>query len=170
MANTFYMLVGPAGSGKSTVARELGLLKWQNGVIHSSDKLREELWGDASIQYRSDIVFDVMNYRVKRDFAAGKDVIYDATNLSRHNRALMLRALKAIPGEHYYICLVMNTTESICISRDLMRERSVGEEVIKRQFNIFEAPFMSEGWDDIHLVNDEYMEKLFEAVDKALPF
>ena len=49
-----YMLVGIPCSGKSSFVKE------QNGIWISSDKIREELYGDESIQENPEKVFRVM--------------------------------------------------------------------------------------------------------------
>ena len=48
----FYMLVGVAGSGKSTLAAKIFQLidSSNKTVLLSSDVIREELYGDASVQ------------------------------------------------------------------------------------------------------------------------
>lgn len=63
---SFIMMVGLPGSGKSTYAKTLTL----NGkpyIIHSSDNLREELYGDAAIQGDNNKLFAELHKRIKKD-------------------------------------------------------------------------------------------------------
>ena len=61
--NRFVMLVGPAGSGKSTVAKEM--LSKDNFVIVSSDSVREELFGDESIQGDPSHIFNICSFKFR---------------------------------------------------------------------------------------------------------
>lgn len=154
----FIMLVGIAGSGKSTYAENYvdEVMYADKGnpaiVIHSSDRIRKELWGDESIQNRPDIVFYVMDYRTMRDLADGFDVIYDATNLSRIRREGILAQVKKIPNVKCE-CVVLSTEPDECVQRDLKRSRTVGSKVIQRQSQAFQMPVYDEGWDKITIVD-----------------
>lgn len=76
MKPTLYILCGPAGSGKSTYAEGL------NAVVVSSDDVRKEVYGDASNQTNPKLIFSIVNDRVRKALAEGKDVVYDATSLT----------------------------------------------------------------------------------------
>ena len=111
--------VGVPGSGKSTLAATI-----PGAIVLSSDNIREELFGDANLQYTeeyaakkikqkkidtSDLsdekllalkihlcnasVFGTLNYRVKKALKEGKDVVYDATNISAKTRKGILKLL-----------------------------------------------------------------------------
>ena len=92
---TLMMLVGIAGSGKSTYAKSLS----KYYTIHSSDDLREEMFGDVNENSRESNakLFDELHRSIKEDLKSGKDVIYDATNLNRKRRLGFLQELKNIP-------------------------------------------------------------------------
>ena len=81
----FIMLVGLPAAGKDTWAREY-IKKHPNTVIHSSDDIREELYGDASCQNNPEKVFEIMAARTIKSLQEGKDVIYNATNLKYKKR------------------------------------------------------------------------------------
>ena len=70
------MLVGLPGSGKSTYSKTQ-----KDFVIHSSDALREELYGDENCQDNNTDLFAILHSRIKTDLIDGKNVIYDATNI-----------------------------------------------------------------------------------------
>lgn len=139
-------MCGPAASGKSTIAQELA--KQFNAIIVSTDAIREELWGNESIQRRSDIIFQTAYSRIKSALLDGYSVIFDATNLTVRDRRKVLNEVKNCHTGFniaYFIKLPLNT----CLERNQMRERHVPDEVIKRQFYKFEIPSLNEGWDKI---------------------
>jgi predicted kinase len=155
MKNTkpiFYMVVGLPASGKSTWAEthkdEL------NAVVHSSDDLRAELFGDANDQSKNTEVFEILHKRIKDDLRAGKNVIYDATNLVRKRRIAFLNELKNISCEK--VCVLFATPFELCCERNFARERQVPEGAMARMYKQFETPWYSEGWDDIQIVWADY--------------
>jgi len=84
------ILCGLPGSGKSYYAAQLwrreNTFDEPTAVVHSSDAIRKELFGDAGSQENNALVFETMHKRVKDDLRAGKTVIYDATNITRKSR------------------------------------------------------------------------------------
>lgn len=150
MAQRFIMLVGIAGSGKSTWAQHpiINGEKIEAAVV-SSDVIREELYGDASIQTNPAAVFGVMNARTLTLLQEGQSVIYDATNLRAKNRIEMLERVRAIIPDCEAICIFFEIHVTECQERQSLRDRKVPFEVIKRQARQFELPQHSEGWDQI---------------------
>lgn len=147
----FIFCVGIPGSGKSywaeTHKNEL------NAVIHSSDTIREEL-GDVNNQSKNQKVFEILHKRVKDDLKAGKNVLYDATNLNRRRRMAFLREIQNIPCEK--ICVLFATPFEICCKNNAKRERKVPEEVLDRMYRSFEIPCKQEGWNGIQIVWWDY--------------
>ena len=92
MKTNFVMLIGIPGSGKSTWAKTMT----KDHVVHSSDAIREELYGSYDVQDNPAKVFDLMQKRTVADLKAGNNVIYDATNLFSKRRMGLLTALKNI--------------------------------------------------------------------------
>ena len=76
----FVMLVGVPGSGKSTLAKKYAGEGWK---IHSSDRVREELYGSEETQGKAAEVFQVLVQRARKDLASGRPCVLDATNLRR---------------------------------------------------------------------------------------
>lgn len=143
---TFYMLCGLPGSGKSYWAREKAK---PYDVIISSDSIREELYGDASIQEAPSHVLNIMFQRTRAALKTGHTTFYDATNLSSRRRLNLVKSLKKMfPDIHYY-CVVMATPIDVCHERNGMRERVVPTHVIDRMLRQFEMPCEGEGWDKI---------------------
>lgn len=142
---TITVLVGLPASGKSTIAEKL---ENKNTVIHSSDKLREELYGDENTQEHNTDLFVELHKRIKEDLRNGKNVIYDATNINKKRRIAFLGELKNIPCKK--ICICMMTPYELCLKYNSSRERKVPEEVIKRMYMNWNPPSMQEGFDEIH--------------------
>lgn len=150
----FYMLVGLPGSGKSTYAEKL---KEEGVIIHSSDKIREQL-GDVNDQSKNTEVFEILHKRIKNDLQNGKSVAYDACNISRKRRRAFLQELKNIPCEK--VCVLVATPYEMCVAQNFKRERRVPVEVIWRMYRNFQMPCVQERFDDVivHYPKKEWTE------------
>ena len=148
--STLIMMVGISGSGKSTKAEELATL--YKATIYSSDKLREELYGDVNDQTHNEELFLELHKRMVNDLKKGKSVIYDATNLSLKNRKKFETYMeqKECYPSHIY-AYVMSTPLEQCVERNKNRERTVPEYVLEKQVKSFEIPFYDEGFDEIYI-------------------
>lgn len=150
----FVMMVGVAGSGKSTEAKKI-LTNWKEGgfvksAILSSDIIRAELYGDAAIQGDPNKVFRLMRERLMVLLADGYNVIYDATNLVAKKRAAVVRMIRDVYKDKVKcLCRVVTATEDVCVARQEERDRKVPADVIHRQICQFEMPFYNEGWNNI---------------------
>lgn len=167
------MLVGLPGSGKSTLARNIYCKV--NGKfeaishIHSSDKIREMLYGDENIQGDSNVVFRTLHNNIKEDLRNGHSVIYDATNIKRKNRISFLNELKNINCTK--VAVVVATPVAICVERNNNRTRKVPDEVIYKMLSSYCPPHKSEGFDEVKHVFTSLEElKIWEALDMADTF
>ena len=151
------ILIGLPGSGKSTYAMEKHKAN-RNSVYLSSDNIRGELYGNESIQGSPAEVFALMQSRAIEALKSGRDVFYDATNLTRKDRAGILTAT---PRYVYKQATVVFTPYEMCIERDTLRERSVGKEIIDKMIRRFQPPFYDEGFDFIH-VYQNYSDEEYE--------
>lgn len=149
--NKFIMLCGLPASGKSTHAQKLA--KEYDGVIHASDKLREELYGDENTQCDNVVLFQELHKRIISDLTNGKNVIMDATNISYKKRKAFLNKIKGLDCEK--ICYVMAVPYEQCLKNNSQRDRKVPEEVIRNMYLNFNVPFWFEGWSDIHFEYDD---------------
>lgn len=167
----FQMLVGISGSGKTTYAHYMKNTFLEPVEIVSSDSIREELYGDESIQGNPNKVFRIMLARTKRYLGEGKSVIYDATNLSDRRRINFLKELKGYDCAK--LCHVIIVDPRMCSENQKLRERQVSDEVIYRQVQQFRPPHISEGWDgitmDIYAPEDE-KKYLKYFIEKARDF
>lgn len=144
-------LVGLPASGKSTYAKEL---KNKGYNIHSSDSIREELYGDENTQGDPKEVFNVLHKRVIGDLKSGKNCVYDATGISSKRRMAFLNTISHIDCKK--ICILFATPYEVCLKRNKNRERKVPEEVIKRMYKNFNTPYYYEGWDKVKIVWSDF--------------
>lgn len=141
----FIMLVGPAGSGKSTIAEQLR--EKEGFIIYSSDKIREELFGDEGIQTNHKLVFDTLHSRIIESLEKGENCIYDATNIRRDLREKFLHKISHISCEK--TALVLTTSVEKCLEQNRNRARYVPEDVIQCMCKNIEYPTLEEGWTNI---------------------
>lgn len=149
---TCILLVGVPGSGKSTYAQNY-IPDYPKQAIHlSSDSIRAELYGNESIQGNPAEVFSLMQKRAVEALNNGYDVLYDATNITRKDRACIISICpKFAKIEAHIIWAPIDE----CIKRDSCRDRTVGKEVIDRMLKRFQAPYYDEGIDEIKIVKPE---------------
>lgn len=140
-------LVGIPSSGKSTYAEKM---KEEGYVIHASDALRIELYGNVNIFDKNGELFNELHKRIKADLIVGKNVVYDATGINRKKRMAFLQHIKSI--DCVKDCVVLATPYNMCVQSDKKREKKVGSEVIKRMYFNFQFPMKQEGWDNIELI------------------
>ena len=140
------LLCGIPGSGKTTYAEKI-----KNSYTYhlSSDAIRKELYGDENIQGNPSDVFALMQDRAITLLNNGFDVIYDATNITRKDRA---NIIAKCPKVAQIECHIVWAPIETCIERDAARKRTVGKEVIDRMLKRFQAPYYDEGIDKIKVI------------------
>lgn len=142
------LMVGLPASGKSSLVQELA--NKYDAVVLSSDKIREQLYGDESIQGDANKVFETLHYQVNSYLIKGVNVLYDATNINRKRRVHLIK--NEIKADEY-ICYYMNAELGSCIYHDEKRERTVGYEVIDRMYKTLQIPLKNEGWNEVIIYN-----------------
>lgn len=153
---TLYMMIGLPASGKSYLAEQI-----KDSTIYSSDKLREELYGDVENQEYNTKLFVELHRRIKNNLRDGNNTVYDATSISKKRRVAFLRELVNIPCKKVAVCMM--TTYETCLKRNKIRDRNVPEEVIKRMYMNWCPPDYSEGFDEIALIyTNGYEDYTFE--------
>ena len=149
------LLVGIPGSGKTTYAKNY--IKSYLHTIHlSSDSIRAELYNDESIQGDPAEVFSLMQKRAIEALNNGQNVVYDATNITRKDRASIIGICPKFAKIEAHI--VWQPIE-VCIERDASRERTVGKRIIDRMLKRFQAPYYDEGIDEIKIIKPEIWNK-----------
>lgn len=148
--NELIILVGLPASGKSTWA-ERYVQENPTYVIHSSDELRKEMYGDNYENADNNKVFEELHRKILSDLNE-HSVIYDATNLSKKRRVIFL---SQVSKRVYKTCIVFLKTYEKCLEDNLKRDNSVPEEVIKRMREVFSPPMYHEGFNEIRIVQDD---------------
>lgn len=136
-----YTMVGIQGAGKSTFAKE-----HPECDVISLDDIRKEVFGDASYQQDGHHIFLIGKAHILKALEAGRDVIYDATNLTPKYRKWCIET----KAEH--IAVFVNTPLEVCLERNAKRDRVVPPEVIERAYNRLIPPTLEEGFDEIIIV------------------
>lgn len=127
---TLYVLIGVAGSGKSTYASKL--VPNTKLSIVSTDAIRKMLYGDESDQTNGSKVFDLAYKTINFELRKKKDVVFDATNTTKKGRQMLLRAIR-VPC--HKVAVLVTPPLEVSIAQNAKRERIVPEEVIRRQYN-----------------------------------
>ena len=160
------LLCGIPGSGKTTWAKNY-ISKNPDFVHLSSDAIRAELYGDENIQGNPVEVFTLMQKKAVESLNAGYNVVYDATSMTRKDRAGII---SMCPKFTHIQCNIIWAPIETCIERDTTRERTVGKEVIDRMLKRFQMPYYDEGIDEISIVQpgnfnrDTYFECIINAM------
>lgn len=145
--NTLTLMVGLPASGKSTYAKQL---ENKDTIVLSSDSIRAELWGDERDQRSPQVVFDTLYTRAIDALKRNINVVIDATNVTKADRANALKPFVGLDIKRRAI--VINTPINICIQQNKLRERTVPDDVIKRFYDMYEEPTIDEGFDEIIMI------------------
>jgi predicted kinase len=122
------LLVGAAGSGKSTFARK----HFKSTEIVSSDALRAAVSDDESDQSASADAFQLLHRIAGMRLRRGRRTVVDATNVQPEARRslLALAAENSVPA----IAIVLNLPAAVCLARNRARaDRRVSAEVVEKQ-------------------------------------
>ena len=143
----FSMGIGAPYSGKTTWCKE----HWNYEVV-SSDAIREELYGDESLQIDHTRVFKIAHERILNLLAENKDVFFDATNLVYKYRKPLLDKVRKCPNT-LITAEIFVEPFGVLVERSKHRDRYVPEEVVQRMLRQFEMPTYAEGFDYINIHN-----------------
>ena len=112
------LLVGIPGAGKTTYAKNY--IEQNANTLHlSSDAIRKELYGDEAAQGNPSDVFSLMQKRAIEALNNGQNVIYDATNTTRKDRASIIGIC---PKFARIVAHVIWAPIEACIERDAARD------------------------------------------------
>lgn len=141
------VLIGIPGSGKSSYARRLGK------PAINLDRIREQLYGDASVLGYGPEVLRVARGQLERLAAEGKDAVFDATHARPSSRMRTVRMGREL-GYRRIVGVWLRTPLDECVRRNGKRERHVPEFVLKKMHNDLEAepPSLAEGFDALRVV------------------
>lgn len=146
---TLNIMIGIPGSGKSNYAKKC-LINDDTEYL-SSDDIRIELYGFED-QTHNDVVFETMKKRTLNALREGKDVIYDATNLSKKRRSGIISEARKLSAQiNAYLCC---TPINIILERNITRvERQLPWDKLVQMIQSIEPPMYYEGFDNIYLID-----------------
>jgi protein phosphatase len=122
------VLVGAAGSGKTTLARRL----FAADEILSSDAYRARLSGDEADQRVTRTAFRLLHRDLERRLAAGRTTVVDATNVTAFARRSLvaIAARCGVPA----VAIVLDLPAEVVLARNAARAgRIVPEQAVRRQ-------------------------------------
>lgn len=138
-----YTLVGLPASGKSTFCKS-----HPECVYISSDAIRAELYGNEATQGNANDVFAIVHERIDHYLTHGYNVIFDATNLTKHIRK------RALSHKAYHIAIYFDIPIEVCKVRNLNRSRVVPSYVYDTMIVRMSKPTKSEGFDEVLIVHE----------------
>lgn len=154
----FIIPIGISGSGKSTWIKTL---ENQGYEVISPDEIRRELTGSISDQSRNKDVFPIAFQRTIDNLNAGKNVIFDATNVGSYHRKQMLDTFKQkVDTDFDAYAKVFDVDPEISkerIRKDVeagVDRSNVPPEVIDRQYQNFTKDLASIEADGYTLMDD----------------
>ncbi|MGJ5673704.1 MAG: AAA family ATPase [Nostochopsis sp.] len=142
-----FLLIGLPGSGKSTLAKQLVSQCPQRQLV-STDAIREQLFGNESIQGSWLLIWQETKRQFQRAIATDSTVIYDATNAQRRHRREVITLAHEI-GFTYITGIWVKTPVWLCLARNQRRQRQVPEDVIFAMYRQLRdaPPSLEEGLD-----------------------
>lgn len=138
--NNLYLMVGAAGSGKSTYARKFSEEHGSGIKIISRDAIRFSMVKDGSPYFSKEkAVFKEFVREINEGLDEG-DVIADATHINEISRMKLIN--KVDLSKCKVSCIVVNTDELTAIKRNYLREERarVPDKVIRENYARFTHP------------------------------
>ncbi len=139
MSKTITMTVGLPGSGKSTWALEMLADNPGNVKRVNKDDLRALIDGGKWSRDNEKFVLEVRDSIIVAALQHGKHIIVDDTNFAPPHRE-RLKTLARENGAEFKVQDFTHVSIETCIERDLKRQNSVGEAVIRKMWKQYLAP------------------------------
>jgi len=118
-ADALVLLIGAAGSGKSTFAKQ----HFPDGAIVSSDRFRGLLAEDEADQRVTEAAFELLHQAIGGRLEAGLLTVVDATNLDLLARATPLDLARR--SRRPAVAIVFALPVEVCLVRNRNRPRVV---------------------------------------------
>lgn len=147
------LTIGISCAGKSYYTRNELTPALNNPSIVSTDTIRKELYGNASIQDGQNLVFQIAHKRIQNALKNNQDVIFDATNLTRKSRRVLFNSIGSLK-EHEVEAHVIPCSYEKAMKNQENRKRKVPGEVILSQMSKFALPMFGEGFSKIIIWNE----------------
>ncbi len=162
------VLVGPAGSGKTTFARR----HFRDTEVVSSDRCRAMIADDEADLTVSGRAFELFHEILRHRLELGKLAVADSTAVTSRARA-ELKALARRCGAPVVV-LAFSVPLEVCLERNARRPRRVPPEVVERQFRLLQEALEripTEGYDAWYVLDPRAQEEAQVEVqgDRAVP-
>jgi predicted kinase len=147
-----HMLIGPPGSGKTTLAHKMQQAIAKSHLI-STDQIRQDLYGDETVQGQWSDLEAVIQQQVQTAIAQGQSIIYDATNAKRAWRMALLRSLSS--ADLTWVGWHLTTPLTTCQQWNTQRSRAVPAHIIEEMHDALQQfpPHPAEGFAAIYSVD-----------------
>jgi predicted kinase len=161
------VLCGPAACGKSTFAAR----HFRPTQIVSSDQARALVSDDERDQRFQTQAFTLLHCLIEQRLSINRLCVVDSTALTLSARQSLLELARRyrVPT----VVLLLNVPLETCLDHDAKRERTVGRQVIERQYQLFEqakAAIKQEGFDQVVELRAEDLESVqIEIVFRPVP-
>ena len=146
------LLIGPAGSGKSTFARK----HFAGTEIVSSDALRAAVSDDQGDQSASADAFQLLRLITGKRLRRGRLTVIDATNVQSKARRSLLRLARQNSAPT--VAIVLDLPAAVCLARNQSRpDRRVAPEVIEKQAADLRASLtglLEEGFERVYVMDN----------------
>lgn len=162
-----HMLIGPPGSGKTTLAYKMHETITQSCII-STDQIRKDLYGDETYQGQWSEIEVAICGRVQKARELGQSIIYDATNAKRLWRMGLLQRLVGLNIR--WIGWLLTTDLHTCQRWNASRERAVPTYVIDEMYAALQQfpPQPAEGFTVVHSIDPAQGIDVIQAKLEAL--
>jgi predicted kinase len=135
------LMKGLPGSGKSTLAKKIILENPETYKRINRDDLRAMFDNGTTSQSNEKFVKKVRDLLIVKCLEEGKSIVVDDTNLSETNLRRVTQLVQEYNtkfNEKVTVEVVeVNTDVAVCIERDALREKPVGEKVIRKMHEQF---------------------------------
>jgi protein phosphatase len=146
------VLVGAAGSGKSTFAAR----QFRPSEVLESDAFRAMVADDPADQLASPDAFEVLHLVAAKRLARRRLTVVDATNLQAHAR----RPLRELAGRYHcaLVAIVFDLPEEVCQQWNRRRGRMDGQVRIRVRYRELATP-----WFDYLMVGEDELRALLDG-------
>lgn len=132
---------GLPGSGKSTLAKKIISENPESYKRINRDDLRAMFDNGTTSQSNEKFVKKVRDILIVKCLEEGKSIVVDDTNLSETNLRRVTQLVQEYNTKYNEKVIVevieVNTDVAVCIERDALREKPVGEKVIRKMHEQF---------------------------------
>lgn len=146
----YVMLMGLAGSGKSTLSKKL--LAQKDYEYICLDEFRLKYFGDYIMDKDSTEMFTEIRQLEKDCVQKGKSILYDAVNISNMRRKNLIQIIKKHNPNVQFKLIYLERDLETSIKQNNLRKgmKKLPENVIRHQRSELKKPHYREGWDKIY--------------------